>query len=117
MPMVGTPTAAVTCRATSGGIASSTMAYAPASAMRARVGDDLRRRLAAPALHLEAAERVHALRQEPHVTHHRNARAHDAPHVLGDLLAALELHALEGALLHQLACALDRLLRTRPGSS
>ena len=40
-----------------------------------------------------------------------NARAHDAMHVLGDLLAAFELHALARAFLHELARALDRLLR------
>src|SRR5690606_31845379 len=64
------------------------------------IGEDLLRALAA-ALDLEPSEGVDALRSEPHVADHGDPRAGDAVDVLGDLLAALELHALAGAELHE----------------
>ena len=45
------------------------------------------------------------------MSHHRDARAHDASNVFGDLFASFELDRLEGSLLHELSRALDGLFR------
>ena len=78
---------------------------------RDRVGDDALGRRVAFALHLETAQRMHRLRRETDVTHHRNAGADDAHHVLGNVLPALELDAFGHAFFDELAGVLERLDR------
>src|SRR5262249_53136206 len=75
------------------------------------VRENLLRRLVATSLYLEAAEGMNALRREPHVADHGDARSHDAMDLVGYLLAAFELRALARALLQELAGALDCLGR------
>ena len=50
------------------------------------------------ALHLEAAHRVHRLRGEPDVTHHRDLGVHDRLDHRQPLAATLELHGLRAGL-------------------
>ena len=61
------------------------------------------------ALHPVAAERVHRLRREPEVAHHRNPAIHQRPHRLGHGPAALELDALGAGLLQYAPGVPDRL--------
>ena len=78
---------------------------------RARVGEHALRLFLALALHLEAAHRVHALRREADVAHHRDAGGDDAADRLGDVGAALELDRVHAALGQQPAGVAQRLFR------
>jgi hypothetical protein len=66
--------------------------------------------LVGAALHLEAPHRVHALGQKAHVPHHGDAHLYEPVDGVGKLPAALQLHALDGALLHEPPGAAQGLL-------
>ena len=100
MPTVGMSSSAVTCLASSPGTISSTTAKAPASAT-AWASASTCFGVVAAALDPVAAELVLALRGEADVAHHRDAGVGDLADLVGDADAALELHRVAAALLHE----------------
>ena len=100
--------ALVTVRATVGGIASSTIAKAPACFERhARPRRARRPRAGSRAASRVAAELMHRLRLQAEVAHHRNADVDQPPHDVDDRPAAFELHRRGAA-----SCSSRPALRT-----
>ena len=111
MPIVGTASASSTARATVGrdGLEHDReAARRPASASASSTSCCAA--VGRAALHLEAAEHGRGLRREADVAHHRDARVDDRPRARDRRAAALELHRVGAALLHEPHRVRDRLL-------
>ena len=112
MPIVGMRSSRVICAASSRGMDSSTIENAPAASTARASRRSCSAASSGFALHAESAERVHRLRRQADMAHHRNFGFHQPRDAIHAPLAAFDFHGFGAGFFHE-----AQALRTASASS